>query len=273
MSSSPQTTAGSSRPLQRFGFQLLRYAPNLISGEFFNLAVILRNEQGTIVDARFAGELARMRCHPGVEREFVDALRQEFEEFRLLGEGFSEYLEQLTRRASYAVYVSEPQTLWSLDVGAEVDRLVQTYLADPPGARSGGAARTTGGRKAVRQAIRDALERHSLVSEGRVRRDWEIEYGGPRLKFKFDFRYRTAAGAESFLQAFTARNEIAEAGRLCLVYERLSAREEGVGALIAIHESAVSGDALELLRSSRIEATAVDDVDAVALRVRAELGL
>lgn len=85
-----------------YRFRLLRYAPT-ISGEFYNVAVVLYDAAGGIIDARFANEFDRLRCNPAVEIPVLEALRNEFEEGRLLGEGFHGYFENLkkTSRSRY----------------------------------------------------------------------------------------------------------------------------------------------------------------------------
>ena len=110
-----------------YRFQLLRYAPTL-SGEFYNVAVVLYNAAGSIVDARFAAEFDRMRCNPAVELRVLEALRNEFEEQRLLGEGFHSYLDVLSKNLSDSLEITGQKPFEGGDPGAELDRLRRRWL-------------------------------------------------------------------------------------------------------------------------------------------------
>ena len=67
-----------------YRFQVLRYVPNLVSGEYFNIGLLLRDGENQLIDARFAADFRRLRCHPLAELDYLEALRNEFEEKRLL---------------------------------------------------------------------------------------------------------------------------------------------------------------------------------------------
>ena len=260
---------------QQYRYQLLRFAPNSVSDEFFNIAVVLRDADGRVVDARFTPDYRRMACHPLVEVEYLAQLRDEFEERRLLGEGFTEYLEQMRRHLSSTLTLSEEAAFFGGEPSAEMDRLVKTYVATPPGL-GGGGSRDGGGagsRTAVRRLMQRTFEELQLFRGGEgLRSGVEVAYAG-ELTFSFDYGYQPAGGGERYLHALGSRNDETEASRLCLVYDRISGdRSGGVRELTAVLAEEVSDKARALLESSRIEAVEVRAVRALGERVREELG-
>ena len=92
--------------MTRYAFHLLRYVPNIVSAEFFNVGVFLYGEDGGIIDARFAPDFRRLRCNPLVELDYLAALRDEFEEQRLRGEAFSQYVDRLRQNLSNYLQIS-----------------------------------------------------------------------------------------------------------------------------------------------------------------------
>ncbi len=260
-----------------YRFQLLRYAPNAVSGEFYNVAVVLRDGEGRIVEARFATEFRRLACHPAVEMEYLQQLRDEFEERRLLGEGFTAYLAEIERHLSNTLELSDERAFFGGDVAAEMDRLVRTYVATPAGlgGEDRGPETAPDSRTAVRRTMRRTFERLGLFRNGDgVQREVEVAYSARKLVFKFDFGYRPVAGGERLLHALGRRDDVGEAAKLCFVYQRIAAGN-GYGAreLTAVLADPVSEEARELLAESRVETVPVGEVEALGLRVREELGL
>jgi hypothetical protein len=254
--------------MSAYRFQLLRYAPTL-SGEFYNVAVVLYDEAGRIVDARFATELDRMRCNPAVELRVLEALRDEFEEQRLLGEGFSTYLEVLSKNLSDSLEISEQKPFEGGEAAAELDRLTATYLETPSGLAPGGGQGAATGRRAVRLLMAGAFERHGILGPGLLREGLEIPYAGTRLTFRFDFGYETR-GEQKLLHALGGRSAVQEATRLGFVMERLRVLEP-TRSLTAVHEEDLVDEALELLELSSIPRVPVGDVEPLAVRIRDEL--
>ena len=115
----------------RYDFQLIRYVPNVAAAEFFNVGVLLYGEQWELLDARFASDFGRMNCHPLVEMPYLEALREEFEEHRLAGDGFSSYINELCKNLSASLDVTSPKTFWGGNAPAEMDRLFDTYVKTP----------------------------------------------------------------------------------------------------------------------------------------------
>lgn len=251
-----------------YRFQLLRYAPTL-SGEFYNVAVVLYDAAGRIVDARFANEFDRMRCNPAVELRVLEALRNEFEEQRLLGEGFHAYLEVLSKNLSDSLEITEQKPFEGGAAAAELDRLTATYLATPAGLKAGSAQGAATGRRAVRLLMSDTFERYGILGPGLVREGLEVPYAGARLSFRFDFGYETR-GEQKLLHALGGRSAVQEATRLGFVMERLR-DQQPARSLTAVYEEDLLDEALELLELSSIPGVSVSDLEPLAVGIRDEL--
>ncbi len=253
-------------PAAPYRFRLLRYRPTH-SGEFYNVAVVLEDGGGAVIDARFAPDFDRLACNPAADLGLLERIREEFEESRLLGEGFSQHLERLTASRYPLFEETAPDAFEGTDAPLELDRLVESYLATPAAPQRSAAA-VPGGREAIRRRMSEVFESHGLIADGGlVRRGLDALYG-PELKFRFDFGYAPAGGGMHYLHAFSDRNAVAEAGRLCFVVDRLS----DAGRLTVVHTDA-EPDALALLQSGGVAASPVDSLDDLAVAVRSDLGL
>jgi len=269
-------TPDSSTMGNEYRFQLLRYAPNPISGEFFNIAVMLYDAAGSVIGARFASDLKRLACNPAVEMDFLLRLRDEFEEQVLLGEGAADYLRVVQRHLSSSIQVSDEKVFWGGDPTAELDRLQRTYTATPSGLdpRTGTGDIGAGSRAGVRRAMQQAFDEAGLFRSGAgFRRGVELDYTPSGLTFEFDYGYATASGRERLLHSLGARNDLREASRLCFVYERVRNGSGPGRDLTTVLAEGVSGEALQLLESSEIEHAPVGDVNRLAEHARTELGL
>ncbi len=249
-------------------FRLLRYAPT-ISGEFYNVAVVLYDAAGNIVDARFANEFERLRCNPAVEIPVLEALRNEFEEQRLLGEDFHGYFENLKKNLSVSLQTTELKPFDGADAATELDRLVATYLATPRGLTEGSEPGAATGRRAVRKLMSEAFERYGILGTGLVSEEIEIAYAGPRLTYRFDFGYEVA-GRENFLHALGTRSAVQEATRLGFVMDRLRRDQPTPRSLTTVYEAGIAEEALELLELSEIRRVPANEIDQLAASVRTE---
>ena len=151
--------------LTQYDFQLIRYVPNVVSGELFNVGVLLYGPDRQLIDARFASEFGRMKCHPLAEMPFLEGLRDEFEEHRLAGENFGGYITELCKNLSASLDVTTPKTFWGGEAPVEIDRLFDTYVATPrpesEALQSDGPA--AGTRAALRAAMDAGFRRHYLL--------------------------------------------------------------------------------------------------------------
>ena len=253
-----------------YQFQLLRYSPAPISGEFYNIAVILSGPNGEVIDARFASEFKRMECHPAADLGVLRSLRAEFEEKRLLGEGFSAYLKEVRKNLSDGFHLSATKAFHGGDPLTEMERLMKAYVETPPGLheRSDGAA--PGSRLAIRSALDETFKEHRLLQA--LDTDLEVPYGG-RLKYRFDYGYSDRQSQQRLIHAIGRRGEVVEATRLCFVHERWREAAESPGGLTVVVDDEASEEVRELFVMSKIEPRSLSEVDDLAQLVRAELGL
>lgn len=258
-----------------YQFQLLRYTPSVLAEEFFNIGVLLYDEADRLIDARLATEFRRMRCHPLVDMEYLETLRHEFEERRLLGEGFSEYVFMLLKDLARSLEITERRSFHGREAAAEMDRLYRTYVATPPRLTAGGEERDArpGTRRALRRLMDHTFENHGLLGAKRfLETDVAMQYGGARLAFTFDYRYQPN-GVGKLLHGVAQRNDVNEASKLCLAFDRIRGRSETPLELTAVVDDMVMSDTLELLESSQIRTWQAGRLDELAMAIRGELGL
>ncbi|MDE0434925.1 MAG: DUF3037 domain-containing protein [Bryobacterales bacterium] len=258
----------------RYDFQLIRYVPNVAAAEFFNIGVLLYGEQWELLDARFASDFGRMNCHPLVEMPYLEALREEFEEHRLAGDGFSCYINELCKNLSASLDVTSPKTFWGGNALSEMDRLFDTYVKTPKplnGAEHDESP-PAGTRAALRLRMEDSFRRHYLLDAERgLKTNDSVQYAGPRMRFSFDYSYRPN-GAARYVHGIAVRNEINDATRLSFVFERLQRQNKGSALAVVLGEG-VQDDTAELLAASGAVNWPVAQVDKLALAIREELGL
>ncbi len=267
MTSTPTKTS------QGYRFQVLRYVPNLVSGEYFNIGLLLYDSENHLIDARFTEDFRRLRCHPLAELDYLEALRNEFEEKRLLGEGFSEYVSGLGEHLSGGLELTDARAFWGADAEGEIERLRQSFLVTPSRQEIHGAETEAlpGTRRALRRQMQQAFERYHLIGSG-LDTQVSVPYAGPRLRFTFDYSYRPN-GAAHYVQALALRNNVNDASKLCFVFERLRAQAEAPPELTAVLDDAFPDDARELLESSAIVTRPASQLDELAFSIRGELGM
>ncbi|MBI3698638.1 MAG: DUF3037 domain-containing protein [Acidobacteria bacterium] len=253
-----------------YKYQLLRYMPNRLSGEAYNLAVLLYDGGGGLVDARFTPDFVRLRSNPLADLAYLHTLRQEFEDRRLAGEGFSHYVEELGRDLSQALQLSEEKFFLGGEALEEVEQLAKIYLATPRRAELGRPAESRPGtRRWVLGRMRETFELYHLA--GRL--EPEVAVGGfvsPRFSFHVDYAYKPN-GTTNYLHALSLEHDVADAGRLCFVFDRI--RAQAPAAMTAVVADGIPEDTRTLLASSQIQAWPVSKLDELALQVREQLGL
>ena len=266
-------TPGGSEPavpgLSRYRFRLLRYAPNRLSEEFYNVAALLYDDQGLLLEARFAPDFVRLRSNPLADLRFLVMLKEDFESRRLLGEGFSEYVERLQQDLSQGLQISEEKVFLGGEAAGEIERLARTYLATLHRPEGRAAGFEPGSRRWVQSRLRDTFQLYHLT--GRL--DAGVPVGSfvsPRFSFQIDYGYKPN-GETRYIHALSARNDLTDAGRLCFVFDRIRARQPSQ--MTAVVGDALPADTRELLESSRIRPWAVSKLDDLALAVRDELGI
>jgi hypothetical protein len=262
------------QPTSRYSFQLLRYVPSVVAREFFNIGLLLRGADSKLLDARFASDFSRLRCHPLVEMPYLEALRDEFEEHRLAGEGFIPYLDQLGKNLSTTLEITEPRALWGRDALAEMERLFETYVATakPEHDSDLWSLPAPGSRAALRRRMDEVFLRYYLLQGPRgLKPDESVAYAGPRRRFTFDYSYQPN-GATNYIHGIARRNEANDAEKLCFVLQRLAGANQAA-ALTVVLDEGVPKDTVELLESSGAGVRPLAALDELAIEIRGDLGL
>jgi len=252
-----------------YTFQLVRYAPNRLSDEFYNIALLLYGPGGGLIDARFAPDFLRLRCHPLADLEFLHQLKQDFENRQLAGEGFAGYVEGLRLNLSQGLHLSEEKAFEGGHPVEEIERLARTYLATPRRSEVRPVEVLPGTRRWIHGRLQETLRMYHVLE----RLDAGVEVGSfvsPRFAFQMDYGYRPN-GRSRYLHALSLRHDMNDAPRLCFVFERIRGRADAT--LTAVVDDSLPEDTRELLGSSGIEACAVAKLDGLALAVRQDLGL
>ncbi len=247
-------------------YRLLRYVPNVVSGEFYNLAVLLYDADGVLVDARFAREFKRIACHPLADMHLLERLRWEFEERLLSGEGFGDYLTALDKRLARSFDFSPPQTFFGGGAAEEIERLYKQLVADPPRLKAESAASPPrpGTRLYLREKIEAAFAELRLFDLG-VEKDCAVRYGPGRAAATFDYAYRPN-GQTEYVQALALDNDLQEAVRLGFLKSRLA----DAGLSVVVDERA-RDDVLGMLADSGIRAWPEPQLGDLAAHVYAQL--
>ena len=258
--------------MTRYSFQLLRYVPNIVSGEFVNIGLLLFDRDERLIGARFAPDFRRLRCNPSVDHHYLECLRQEFEQKLLLGEGFTPYVEGLRADLSNTLQLSDRQVFDGSEAAAEVERLTNVYLATPRREELEGEPREPrpGTRQAVRRHVEESFLRHALFGDDRMRKQVSVSYAGPRLRFTFDYSYRPN-GVVKYVHALALRNDVSDASKLCFAFERMRTAAAEPSELTAVVDDAFPDDTRELLQSSSVETCVVSKLDQMAYSIRREM--
>jgi hypothetical protein len=252
-----------------YRLRLLRYAPNRLSDEFYNIAALVYDEHRRLLDARFTPDFVRLRANPLADLRFLLLLKEDFENRRLLGEGFDAYVEDLLENLSQGLQISEEKSFLGGAAGKEMERLVDTYLATPRRSELRAAGPQPDTRRWVLAKLRDALRLHGLAE--RLQADVSVGAAvSPRFSFRIDYAYKPN-GKTHYIQALSLRRDLNDAGRLCFVFDRL--RSQIPAALTAVVPDILPEDTWKLLESSDIRPWRVSQVGDLALSIRQDLQL
>lgn len=235
-------------------FYLLRYVPNIVRGEFVNIGVLLHDpEQSRLHAPRLLENFRRVRrLHPWADLDVLSALEKHIaDDTPASGEKLPGYLERL-QQFSNALEFTEPKVVLTADPEAELDRLYETYVAEPHYPTRVAAA-VERSRAWIRSQLNAALRRAGLWEK--LERGVRVEqYTHRGDRFRFDFGYRRN-GNLGFLQTLALEREVDRAKVLAYTMERIRARlaaEDLTASCTAIVEAAASpeNEAAEL--SARI---------------------
>ncbi len=258
--------------MNQYSFQLLRYVPNIVSGEFVNIGLLLFDRDERLIGARFTPDFRRLRCNPSVDHHYLECLRREFEEKLLLGEAFAPYVEGLRADLSNTLQLSDRRAFDGSEVSVEVERLTNTYLTTPRREEIEGEQREPrpGTRQALRRHMEESFRRHALLGDDRMHRQVSVSYGGPRMRFTFDYGYQPN-GVVKYVHALALRNDVSDASKLCFAFDKMRAATADPPELTAVVDDAFPDDTRELLASSSVATCVVSKLDPMAYSIRREL--
>jgi Protein of unknown function (DUF3037) len=284
--------------LRKCEFYVLRYVPNVVKGEFVNIGVVLLEageSDAAYSDVRLTRDWRRVRCvDPEVDIGLLQAVEQELR-------------SKLQSRAPEAINYKGPVSRreWLLDqietswAGALQMAPVMGVLTESPEVEMGVLAtaylesqargkqeRAVRGRMAIYNAMRGAFEEAAVWAL--MQKDIPAaEFTRPGDPFTVDFGYQPN-GVLHMLQAFslagqTGSAQVNAAKALAFSYRdlnegliRIRHVESDLTAIVEdgldVNDPAV-GFALATLAESDVQVARVNEMAAIAERVRAEMGL
>ena len=262
------------RPCQ---FYLLRYVPNIVRGEFVNIGVVLFDPDAGRLQPRFLENFRRVRrLHPWADVEVLSALERHVEaEAQAPNGGPGDYLRRW-QQFSNVLEFTEAKTVLTADPASELERLFETYVAEP-GYPSRVAAAVERSRAWIRSQLATTLRAAGL---------WErLDHAVPVEqfthkgdRFRFDFGYRQNGGL-GFLHSLVLEREVDRAKVLAYTMERITTRlaaERRAARCTAIVEGPPESDTAELsariLAEQSIALVPVSELGAFTARLRDQLG-
>ena len=113
---------------RRFQFFTIRYTPNIIAGEFINIAVVLFDPSGGFCGVRFRSDWQKVRdFDPDADVEMLEALGRDIEAQFRSGRG-EEILKTMDDSFSNAVQLSPGTVHLVNEPGKEIEKLASRYL-------------------------------------------------------------------------------------------------------------------------------------------------
>jgi hypothetical protein len=120
-------TSAMPRQLQFF---TIRYTPNILAGEFINIAVVLFDPSGGFCGARFRSDWQKVRdFDPDADVEMLEALGRDIERQFRSGRG-GEILKTMEDSFSNAVQLSPRTVCLISEPGKEIEKLASEYLGE-----------------------------------------------------------------------------------------------------------------------------------------------
>jgi hypothetical protein len=204
-------------------FFLLRYTPNIVRGEFVNLGVLLHDPAaGRLLPLRLLEDFRRVRkLHPWADLDVLAALERQVDAEAPAGAAdLDAYLNRL-QQFSNALEFTEPKAVLTADPEAELERLFDTYVAEPRYPTRVGAL-VERSRAWIRAQLNDALRKAGLLQK--LDRGVRVEdYTHKGDRFRFDFGWRRN-GHLGFLHSLALEREVDRAKVLAYTMERIAAR-------------------------------------------------
>jgi Protein of unknown function (DUF3037) len=111
-------------------FFTIRYSPNIVTGKFINIAVVLLDPSGDFCGVRFISDWQRVRdFDPDADIEMLEALGRDIEGKFGRGEG-EEILKTMEDSFSNAVQLSPGMVCLVEDPANEIEKLASSHLRE-----------------------------------------------------------------------------------------------------------------------------------------------
>ena len=179
--------------MKRCLYYLVRYVPNVATGQFVNVGLFLYVPHAQFLDCLFTDDFAAVeRLHPHADLEFLRQLQTHFEQE--IGEheaDLERYLSALHESYSNLIQISEPQPCVADDPEATLSHLLATYV----GTRADGPAKPDT-RMRIKRRLVQALEHEKVTGHEAFQKDFPAAlWTGAHDTFRFDFAYRSVSPA------------------------------------------------------------------------------
>ena len=217
-------------------FNLIRYVPDVVKGEFVNIGVVLRAADArSPAEVRFTRDWARVRCvDAGADLELLEGLEQEIGQ--RLRQGVSardpkHVLEVLEDSLSNSVQISEGRGTLAENMTTELEQLMRMYVEPLKAPR----VRQQSGRGMIASAMRKAFDEAGVwhLMRKRIAASLYTRAGDP---LRIDCGYRADQGSEGKLirmfHAVSLDSDVQLAKELAFSAPQMSSgvgREEGAG--------------------------------------------
>jgi hypothetical protein len=224
-------------------FSLIRYVPDIVTGEFTNIGVILREADSQTTTVKFTRDWHRVRSlDPDADVAMLESLESElalrFAEGVALKVNAKPILETLEDSLSNSVQLTAMRGTLATDLTTEMEQLLRLYVQPP---KPSTAKKTPTGRAAIVTSMRDAFE-HAGVWPLMNKRIPASRYTQPGDPLMLDCGYRN--GLVKIFHAVSLAADAESAKGLAYSAEALRRgvlRNDGVELqLSAVIESATS---------------------------------
>jgi len=258
-------------------FSLLHYIPNVVSGEFVNVGVILFDNAGN-VHLRFTRDWRRVRgLDPAADIETLEALESDLNV--QLTRGVLDRAALLAKLQDYltsGIEITPAQGVLAEDAGTEIETLARIYLE---GRRS--VVREQAGRTAIYAQMKQAFSDAGVWQHMR-HRIAASQYTHKGDPLKIDCGYRPN-GVIKMFQAVSLENDTDAAKVLAFSYpelrEGIARAENAKTELTAIVEPDLNKEddeitfALAVLGRAEIKVANTTDLSPIAEQARTDLYL
>ncbi len=264
--------------LHSLAYRVLRYTPNLVRDEWFNIGILLLDPSARRLEARLIedeADYARLRrLHPEADLSVVRALGGYFvAEIARHPDDPNRWLAELDQTLSNVLQLSPQRGVLAEDFDSELDRLYSDQV-ESPRYRAAAAAAVPLSRAGIRNranevfrraGLWDRIERHTPVAEF-------THKGDP---MRCDYAYRSN-GIRGFVHALALGGDPTQAKALAFTAERIRAKVEKTEftALTEVEprrEEERHQFVFELLKAQEIELVAIARLEEWARRLRPRL--